>query len=94
MTTAYSKSRAGARRPGAWVEEPIETVAAALATDPVAGLAPDGAARRLARDGANEIQTSKPPSRLAIAVAQFRSLLVWILLGAAGVFIPCPRRPS
>jgi hypothetical protein len=30
------------------VEEPIEAVAAALATDPVAGLDPDDAARRLA----------------------------------------------
>jgi P-type Ca2+ transporter type 2C len=82
VTTTDLESRA---RAAAWVEEPIEAVAAALGTDPVAGLAPDEAARRLARDGANEIQTSKPPSRLAIAVAQFRSLLIWILLGAAGI---------
>jgi Ca2+-transporting ATPase len=49
-----------------------------------AGLSPAGAARRLADFGANEIQETRPVSRLALFLAQFRSVLVWILV-IAGV---------
>jgi Ca2+-transporting ATPase len=60
-------------------------VAAALATDPEHGLAPEEAGQRLARDGPNELRKGEAVSPLALFGRQFRSLLVWILLGAAMV---------
>jgi Ca2+-transporting ATPase len=49
------------------------------------GLAPDEAARRLARYGRNEFARQDGPGLWALVGRQFKSLLVWLLLVAAGV---------
>jgi len=60
-------------------------VAAALGVDPAVGLARDDAAGRLARDGRNELAEPERRSRLALFAAQFKSLLIVILIIAAGL---------
>jgi len=49
------------------------------------GLSAEEAARRLAKYGPNELQETKLISPLAIFLGQFNSLIVWILIIAAGV---------
>jgi Ca2+-transporting ATPase len=62
-------------------------VAAALGSDAERGLAPEEAARRLAQEGPNELRAEEGRSLLAMAAGQFRSLVVWLLIGAALVSI-------
>jgi len=69
----------------AWWAAPIEDVIARVASDVSRGLDTPEAARRLARNGRNELEQGERVSVLGLLVAQFRSLLVWILLGAAAV---------
>ncbi len=75
--------------PGAQVERPwavpAEAVAAALATDPVAGLTVDEAADRLERVGPNELveRGRKPPWRLL--AEQFANTMILVLIAAAVV---------
>ena len=57
-------------------------LARSLGTDPARGLTSDEAARRLAQVGPNELQRGARISPLAILVQQFRSLVVWLLVGA------------
>jgi Ca2+-transporting ATPase len=52
-----------------------------LGTSPV-GLSPEEAARRLARDGYNELQTKSRINPLAIFLNQFKSFIIYILLFA------------
>ena len=47
------------------------------------GLDSDEAAQRLARDGANALEESKPPHPFMIFLSQFKDLLVLILIVAA-----------
>ncbi len=54
---------------------------AALAADPD-GLTAEEAARRLAAHGPNRLPTGPPPSAVRRFLAQFHSLLVYVLLGA------------
>ena len=70
-----------------WHARPLAEVAAALRTDPDRGLDAAEAARRLAADGANELRREESTSPLVIFAAQFRSLVVWVLIGAAAVSI-------
>lgn len=49
------------------------------------GLAEKEAARRLAEHGPNEIQETKSPGPATLLAGQFRSFIVWLLLGAAVV---------
>jgi Ca2+-transporting ATPase len=72
---------------GPWHARPLSEVAAALGTDPDRGLDAAEAARRLAADGANELHHEESTSPLAIFAAQFRSLVVWVLIGAAAISI-------
>ena len=58
-------------------------VAVIDATPPHAGLTAAQAAERLALDGPNRLPEPDRPSRLALFLAQFRNLLVLILIGAA-----------
>ncbi|MDB6135323.1 MAG: hypothetical protein JWM59_3566 [Verrucomicrobiales bacterium] len=51
---------------------------------PAAGHTDEAAARLLASDGANELREGKRSSPLRIFAAQFKSLIVWILI-AAGI---------
>ena len=70
-----------------WHAASIEQVARSLATDASRGLSRAEALARLARDGPNELRASRGPSSLALLVGQFRSLVVWLLIGAALVSV-------
>jgi Ca2+-transporting ATPase len=70
-----------------WHARPAAEVGAALYTDPARGLAAAEAARRLARDGPNALAESAGPTWLALVAAQFRSVVIWVLIGAAAVSI-------
>ncbi len=63
--------------PGAAVRE--------LGSDLDRGLSEQEAARRLAVHGPNELPEAPPPSPLALFLAQFSSLIIWVLIGAAVV---------
>ena len=69
----------------AWHALPATDVAALLGTDPEAGLAPEAAERRLAETGPNRIADQPDTPLWRLALAQFRSLVVLLLLLAAGV---------
>ena len=47
------------------------------------GLTTDEARERLAQHGPNALPESPPPAPLTVFLAQFASLIVWVLLGAA-----------
>src|SRR3990172_6343848 len=61
----------------------VAELARDLATDPQVGLGVEQAAKRLAEDGPNELRRGSGISPLAFLVQQFRSLVVWLLIGAA-----------
>ena len=62
-------------------------VARALGIDLERGLAEDEAARRLARDGPNELRAAPPVPAWRRFLAQFRDPLVYLLLAAIAVAI-------
>ncbi len=62
-----------------------EKTAQELGTDPSRGLSQEEAARRLQRLGPNELQAKEGIGFLQMLLAQFRDVLVIILLVAAGV---------
>ncbi len=68
-----------------WHATGVAEVANALATDPSRGLSRAEAALRFAREGPNEIRGASDASLLALLAAQFRSLVVWLLIVAAVV---------
>jgi Ca2+-transporting ATPase len=68
-----------------WHATPVAEVGAALGTDLVRGLPADEARGRLAREGANELKRGEAVPPWAIFAAQFRSLVIWVLIGAAVV---------
>jgi P-type Ca2+ transporter type 2C len=68
---------------GAYHTQQVVEVARRLDTDVADGLSEDGAARRLARVGPNLIAAAPPRSWLSIVVAQFRTLVVLLLIAAA-----------
>lgn len=70
-----------ALEPEAWAAE-LPDLVQLLATDSQQGLSPEEAARRLAADGPNELQRGADISPPAILAQQFRSLVVWLLIGA------------
>ena len=67
----------------AWHSQSAEEVLAQLASTSE-GLTSHEAAQRLATNGSNELKEGKPVSPLQIFLAQFKSLIIWILI-AAGV---------
>jgi len=67
----------------AWHSQSAEEVLAQLAST-LEGLASHEAAQRLATNGLNELKEGKPISPLQIFLAQFKSLIIWILI-AAGI---------
>ncbi|MBY0275849.1 cation-translocating P-type ATPase [Candidatus Binatia bacterium] len=73
--------------PTAWHATPADEVARQLGTSLTDGLSGDTARSRLVTDGANELRQAEGASRLAILAGQFQSLVVWILIGAAGISI-------
>lgn len=70
-----------------WHAQPVAGIAQALGTDTARGLHAAEADRRLARDGANELRREESASALAIFAAQFKSLVVWVLIGAAAISV-------
>ena len=70
-----------------WHSQPIEFMAKALETDLRQGLPLEEAKRRLAEDGPNALKKGKAVSPLAILAGQFKSLVIWVLIGAAAVSI-------
>ena len=65
-----------------WHVLPIEAVTVKLQTDGVRGLTQVEAARRLAQYGANTLAQAQQRSTLLILIAQFRSLIVALLVAA------------
>ena len=67
----------------AWHTLPVDTIATALVTSAAAGLAPDEARTRLARDGPNSLPEGRRRPALRILLAQFTDVMVLVLAGAA-----------
>ncbi|MEK9141988.1 MAG: HAD-IC family P-type ATPase, partial [Nitrospirota bacterium] len=67
----------------AWYGKPTEALTGELQTDLSVGLNVEEAARRQAQEGPNELPDAPPPSLLKLFLAQFSSLIVWVLIGAA-----------
>lgn len=63
----------------------IAELASLLGTDVEQGLTDTEAAARLARYGPNTLRKGKRISPFAIFAAQFKSVVIWILIGAAAV---------
>ncbi|WP_437978371.1 HAD-IC family P-type ATPase [Sorangium sp. So ce295] len=64
---------------------PLEALLAELAVDPGAGLTDEQARERLARFGSNALPEARKASLLALFLRQFRSPLIYLLLGAAAL---------
>jgi Ca2+-transporting ATPase len=75
------------RRPSAEVWHTLESekVAQRLGSDVTVGLSGAEAAGRLLSHGRNELPEAPPPSLFHIFLAQFSSLIIWVLIGAAVV---------
>ncbi|QJD30583.1 HAD-IC family P-type ATPase [Methylococcus geothermalis] len=70
-----------------WHDRLIEDITAQLGADFTHGLASEEARRRLLEQGRNELSKGRSVSALAILAGQFKSLVIWILIGAASVSI-------
>lgn len=81
MAVAASASDPQPTRP--WHALPVAEVARLLDTDPARGLAAMVAARRLATAGPNALEEGAPPPWWLTFLAQFRELVIWILVAAA-----------
>ena len=68
-----------------WHKLSITEATSLLATDVEQGLADKEIAARLARYGQNKLRKGKRVSALVIFVSQFKSLVIWVLIGAAAV---------
>jgi Ca2+-transporting ATPase len=71
----------------AWHKLSIAEAVSLLATDVEQGLAVNEAKNRLARYGQNKLRKGKRFSALVIFVSQFKSLVIWVLIGAAAVSV-------
>ncbi|MDD5410373.1 MAG: HAD-IC family P-type ATPase, partial [Methylobacter sp.] len=68
-----------------WHKLSIAEAVSLLATDVEQGLSANEAKKRLARYGQNKLHKGKRSSALVIFVNQFKSLVIWVLIGAATV---------
>jgi Ca2+-transporting ATPase len=69
----------------AWHKLSITEAASLLASDVEQGLSVNEAKKRLARYGPNKLRKGKQFSALVIFISQFKSLVIWVLIGAAAV---------
>jgi len=69
----------------AWHTLPIESVAREIQTDPARGLTNAEAGSRLKRYGRNQLEQTPGRTVFAVLVAQFKSLIVLLLVAATGV---------
>ena len=65
-----------------WVMSP-EEVASSLESDLTKGLTSAEAARRLSQHGYNQLQEAPGRSPVKVFLDQFKSFLIWVLIGAA-----------
>ena len=79
------KAAAVQRDPAAAYREAADDVVAGLATDGAAGLTEHEARARLARYGRNELRSEKPTPAWRKFLAQFRDVLVVLLLIATAI---------
>jgi len=70
-----------------WHDRGLDEVVRELRSHPATGLVAAEAALRLAADGPNELRRGRGISALAILVAQFDSLVIWVLIGAAAASV-------
>jgi Ca2+-transporting ATPase len=70
-----------------WHDKPLHDLTTQLGTDVRLGLTSQEAASRLQHWGPNALRTGQTLSPLAILVEQFRSLVIWVLIGAVVVSI-------
>ena len=68
-----------------WHALTVESLERELGSDSNNGLTEREAEHRLSTVGPNELPEAPPPSPLKILLAQFSSLIVWVLIGAAVV---------
>ena len=81
---AGSESLPGAAAlPPAWHTLPLDDIVQRLATDSLRGLSAEDAVRRLVADGPNTLQEPKTVPWWRTFLAQFRELVIWILIAAA-----------
>lgn len=71
--------------PNDWHTLTVKALETALRSNWETGLTEAEARRRLVEQGPNELPEAPPPSPLTILLAQFSSLIVWVLIGAAVV---------
>src|SRR5438477_12911089 len=70
---------------GSAYRQPVESVAAALATNVQRGLSDEDAGARLEQHGRNELAPERPIQPWRRFVAQFQNVLVLLLLAAAAI---------
>lgn len=85
VDTASSEERDASSHPVAWYALPLAEVIQRLGTDIEMGLTQAEAARRLAQYGPNTLAQAHQRSTLSILVAQFRSLIVALLVVATAI---------
>lgn len=68
-----------------WHNKSITELVHHLASDVEQGLSDTEAARRLSQYGPNKLQKGKRFSAWIIFMNQFKSLVIWVLIGAAGI---------
>lgn len=71
--------------PTQWHAQVIDELLVRLGTNTQRGLSAQDATERLAKTGLNELRKGEVVSPLAILAVQFRSLVIWVLIGAAVV---------
>lgn len=69
----------------AWHNQSTTELTNLLATDTEQGLSDQEAAIRLTQYGPNKLRKGKRFSALTIFMAQFKSLIIWVLIGAAAI---------
>jgi Ca2+-transporting ATPase len=82
---AVTASKEAAVQAPPWHARSASEVLESLEVTPSDGLSAEQASRRLGQYGPNQTPQAKPPSPLRLFLAQFRSVLVYILLLAAAV---------
>lgn len=80
-----SEVPSGTTGPKAWYARSAEALTDELQTDLNSGLSVDDVACRQVQEGPNELPEAPLPSLLKLFLAQFTSLIVWVLIGAAFV---------
>ena len=69
----------------AWHSQSIAELEHLIATDVERGLTDEEVVDRLVRNGPNKLRKGKRFSAFAILASQFKSLVIWVLIGAAAV---------